>query len=517
MEQVLGSLGDVGAPIAAFLPTLAAALGILVGGWIVALLAAALVRGALRRTSLDEKIVASLGGHGEGSPAFDSAKAGGKLTFWTVMLFALMGFFQVLNLTVVTEPLSAALGVFTAYAPRVLGALALVALAWFVASVARRLIGMILDGSGLAARLDRMSGDVEAGTATATVSTSLGEAVYWLVWFLFLPGILGALAVEGLLRPVQNVVDQLLGFAPKLLGAAVIFAIGWFVARLVRNVLSNLLRAVGTDSLGERVGIASTHSLGGLSGLIGLVAYVLILVPVVVSALGALEMDAITDPATAMLGRMLEVLPSMFAAAVLLGLAFLVGRLVAELAQTALEGLGFDRMMSSIGLIRDPVAGTTASGLAARALHFGVMLFASMEAASLLGFGSLNSLLEQVAVFAGQLVLGVVIMAVALYLGGLAHDAIRGMNSALAPQLALAARVAILALAGAMALQQMNVGGEIITLAFGSTIGAVAVASAIAFGFGGREVARQYLERWTGTGSSVRASSSARMTPGTVE
>ncbi|TNF71604.1 MAG: hypothetical protein EP299_11375 [Acidobacteria bacterium] len=51
-------------------------------------------------------------------------------------------------------------------------------------------------------------------------------------------------------------------------------------------------------------------------------------------------------------------------------------------------------------------------------------------------------------------------------------------------------------LAGAMALRQMNVAEDIITIAFGLILGAAAVAAAIAFGVGGRDLARAQLESW---------------------
>jgi hypothetical protein len=60
----------------------------------------------------------------------------------------------------------------------------------------------------------------------------------------------------------------------------------------------------------------------------------------------------------------------------------------------------------------------------------------------------------------------------------------------------MSARIAILVLAGAMALGQLGVADEIITLAFGLTLGAIAVALAIAFGVGGRDLAARQLDRW---------------------
>ena len=56
--------------------------------------------------------------------------------------------------------------------------------------------------------------------------------------------------------------------------------------------------------------------------------------------------------------------------------------------------------------------------------------------------------------------------------------------------------VAVLVLATAMALRQMGLANEIITMAFALIVGSAAVAAAIAFGIGGREVAKHKLEEW---------------------
>ena len=62
--------------------------------------------------------------------------------------------------------------------------------------------------------------------------------------------------------------------------------------------------------------------------------------------------------------------------------------------------------------------------------------------------------------------------------------------------LAQITRVAILIFVGAMALGQMNVAPGIVNLAFGLLLGAVAVAIAISFGLGGRDVANEQLRSW---------------------
>ena len=53
-------------------------------------------------------------------------------------------------------------------------------------------------------------------------------------------------------------VTKIMGFVPNLLAGGVIFAIGYFVAKLVRNVLTNLVAAAGVDKLGTKLGLSST-------------------------------------------------------------------------------------------------------------------------------------------------------------------------------------------------------------------------------------------------------------------
>jgi hypothetical protein len=60
----------------------------------------------------------------------------------------------------------------------------------------------------------------------------------------------------------------------------------------------------------------------------------------------------------------------------------------------------------------------------------------------------------------------------------------------------MAARVSILILAGAIALTEMGLANQIITLAFGLLLAAFALAVALAFGLGGREIAGAQLEDW---------------------
>ena len=92
--------------------------------------------------------------------------------------------------------------------------------------------------------------------------------------------------------------------------------------------------------------------------------------------------------------------------------------------------------------------------------------------------------------------MGLLIFAIGLWLATLAARTIRTSGTQYPRLLALAAQVAILVLSGAMALRQMGIANEIINLAFGLLLGALAIAVALAFGLGGREVAAAQLAEW---------------------
>ena len=325
-----------------------------------------------------------------------------------------------------------------------------------------------------------------------SLTKTIGDVVYWLIFLLFLPAVLGALSLKGLLDPVQSMLDKLLGFLPNLLAAGVIGVVGWFVARVVRQIVTSLLAAAGADRLSERVGIAHP------SNVIGLIVYTLILIPVLIAALNALALEAVTQPASNMLNLILGAIPSIFAASVLVIIAYVLGKMVAGLITDLLKGVGFNTILIRLGIGKEPPAGkSTPSEIAGYLVLVAIMLFAILEASSLLGFESLSQLLREITVLGGHIVLGVIILGIGLYLANLASRTIQSSGTAQAGLLSGVARVAILLLTGSMAIRYMGLANEIVNLAFGLILGATAVAVAIAFGIGGRDIAARKLEEWT--------------------
>lgn len=473
-----------------FLPNLLAALAILAIGWVVAMIIAAVVRGVFKRTTIDNRIAGWIFGE-ERASSMEIGKGLSKLIFYTIMLFVLVAFFQALSLTIVTEPINSLLNQVFEYIPQLIGAGVLLLVAWVLASLLRLLVSKGLE----TAKVDERLGSEEDGPVPLTKSVS--DAVYWLVFLLFLPAILGALSLTGILDPIQGMLDKILDFLPNMITAAILLIVGWFVARLVQRIVSSLLAAIGLDSLGERVGLSAALGTTKLSALIGTIVYVFILIPIAISALNALKLDSITAPASAMLNQILGALPSIFAALVVLAISYAIARLISTLVTNLLMGVGFNKIFVTLGIAQEPDEGDRGSaGLVGSLVMLVIMLFASMEAANLLGFEFLSNLLSVFMEFGGHILLGLIILAIGIYLANIVANSVRSSQTAHANLLALVARVAILIFSGSMALNEMGLGNEIIVTAFSILLGAIGVALAIAFGMGGRDAAARQLEEW---------------------
>jgi hypothetical protein len=458
------------------------------------------------------------------------------------MLLVILGALQALGLTVITEPINQLLTNIFAYVPRILGAGVLLLIAWLVASLLRALVVRVLN----AVRLDERVGEqtriepaadaaqgatapgaaTEGGAATppantaqgatapppatvagqapgeqrTTIAQTLGEVVYWLVFLLFLPAILSALNLPGLTVPVANLVNRILTFLPNLAAAAIILLVGWFVARLVQRIVTGILASVGVDNLSERVGLASVLAPQRLSGIIGLLAFLLILLPTIVAALDALQIAALSVPATNMVNTILNWIPLFIGAGLVLVIAWVLGRVVSGIVANLLAGVGFDNILDRLGIAGAPQPGErTPSQLVGYAVLVGIMLLATIEAANAIGFTALATLVGAFTVLALRVVLGLIILAIGIFFANLVADAIKSSSVRQANLLAWVARVAILVLVGSFALAQLGLADAIVILAFAIPLAAVAIAAAIAFGVGGRDVARRELERWTAT------------------
>src|SRR5690606_40071249 len=124
-----------------------------------------------------------------------------------------------------------------------------------------------------------------------------------------------------------------------------------------------------------------------------------------------------------------------------------VGRIAGDLVARALAAAGFDRGLAALGVTGRPDAPApkrTPSMIAGQLVFAGILLFATIEAAGLLGFTALQVLLSSFLVLAGRVLLGLAIFGIGLYLADLAGRTVAASGATNARLLATAARVAVL-------------------------------------------------------------------------
>lgn len=138
------------------------------------------------------------------------------------------------------------------YAARVLGAAVMVLVAWVVSRLVRAAIGRVCGRAGLDERLQ------SPGFSQMLANVGVG-----LVWLFALPGLLETLELKGLLEPVNVMMSRIMGFLPNLVGAVVVFGIGFLVARIVRQIVTGMLRAAGSEKIAERMGLTVSLGEGG--------------------------------------------------------------------------------------------------------------------------------------------------------------------------------------------------------------------------------------------------------------
>lgn len=495
------------------------AIAILAIGWIVASIISGIVGKIFKKTNIDNKIAGWVTGSQEQAQNLPVEKWISSLVFWIIMIFVLIAFFDKLKLTAVSQPLNAFLTEITSFLPNVAAALIWLGIAWLVATIAKLAVSRGLKTFGLDDRLNQQVSDGQTENQVE-ISDTIANAIYWLIFLLFLPVILEALQLQIALQPVQNMVDQILQSLPRILKAVILAGVGWLLATVVKKVVTNLLAATGVDQMGSRFGMSQTTGSQNLSSIIGTVVYVLILIPVAIAALSALDIEAITTPAVAMLNDILTFIPKIFAATVILVVAYFVGRFVSDLITNLLTSIGFNNLFNWLGLSSTPPStrpstssdsdpnatviqgelttptAKTPSEIAGIVAFVGIILFATVSATQIMELEALTLIVNVVIYIAGRVLYGLVVLAIGLYLANLAYNLISSSGNSQARLLGQLARIGIIVLVSAMALQQMGIAPSIVNLAFGLFMGAMAVAIALAFGLGGRDIASSKIQEW---------------------
>ena len=393
------------------------------------------------------------------------------------------------------------------WGPKILIALLILIVTWAVARAVKWMLQKAIDRTPALRRHT-------TGGPTETVGHQLGTIAKLLIWLVGIMAALRFLGFAQILAPINALITEIFEFLPRLIGAGLLFFVGVIVARIVRQLVETVLIAANVDGLLARIGIGSSDGTvrtspdavppgaapgatrASIAKALGILAYAFIIIPIAIAAVNVLGIEAISGPATQMLNQIGSAIPRILAAALWIGIAFVAAKFLKTIIEAILPPTGFDDAIRSTGVL--PGAASP-SRIVANIAMIVIILAASIEAAKQLGGGTIAIFLAQVTELGGKVIFGTLIIVVGIFLARIVAGLV-GSGTGEGGFAQTIVRYAIVALFTAIGLTFMGLADAIVMMAFGLILGSAAVATAIAFGLGGRDAAARILSRWADIG-----------------
>lgn len=330
---------------------------------------------------------------------------------------------------------------------------------------------------------------------------SLGQIGSLLVWLFGLVAVLQVFTLNAVLSPVQRLLETVMDYLPNVVGAALIFFIGLIIAKIAKQLIETTISMVNFNSIGAKVRQAGPSSASAgqhegetaetseidsqkIGSMVGNLVFAVIIIVLGIAALQVLGISAISQPAEQMLTMILNAIPGIIAAVIILGIGYLIANFIGPVLESTLRGMGTDRVVSSMGIMRP---GNSASVIINRIAQIAIMVFFAVMAARALNFPEITRIFNEILALGGHVLFGGVIIAAGFVIAKIVAAAVGG------GVVSTVVRYATIALFVAMGLKYMGIADSIITLAFGSIVVGGALAAALAFGLGGREAASRVL------------------------
>jgi flagellar biosynthesis protein FliQ len=366
--------------------------------------------------------------------------------------------------------------------PGVLGALVVLIIGFIVAGIVKRVAKGLLSKTSID---DKLSSKM--GGSGFRLDSFIAKLLYYLVVIYTLIIVLDMLGVQNVLEPLQDMVSKFIGFLPNVIAAGIIGFAGYIIANIGSEATGFLSERL--ESFGGKVGLNSGSV--NLSSLVKQLVFILIFIPILIVALDTLNMDAISQPATKMLGQFLDAIPQIIAAVILLGVFYIAGKYITSILSDLLSNLGVDKYANQLGA-GDILGGTSVSKLIGNVIFFFIIFTGLIAAADKLGLEEVQTILRDIFDIGGKVFFGLIILLGGLLISNFAVKAVSNTSKWMGPVV----RFAIMGIFLAFALHTMGIAESIVNLAFGLTLGAIAVAFALSFGLGGREAAGKQMEHF---------------------
>lgn len=363
--------------------------------------------------------------------------------------------------------------------PGVVGAVVVLVIGWLFAILMRKVVHSLMKKTEWDERL--------LGNTIVDTNKFIANLVYYVLMLIILLIVLEMLGVSYVLDPIRNMLNEFLGFIPNILAGMAIIFIGYIIAKFI----SNLVKMAGSffDRLANNMGFKETDK---LVHFIQQVVFIVIFIPFIIQGLNALHLEAITNPANNVLHQMLDSVPNIIGAILIIAIFVVGGRFITSFVKDLLANVGIDKLVDKLQL-KTVLGKQKLSSIVANIIFFFMVFFGVISGVEMLGLDRLAEVLHTILNLSGNVLFGLIILVMGNFLSSIIYKSMNtSENNAFVAGIA---RVAIVGLFLAIALRTMGIANSIVELAFGLTLGAIAVAVALSYGLGGREAAGKHMEQ----------------------
>ena len=214
------------------------------------------------------------------------------------------------------------------------------------------------------------------------------------------------------------------------------------------------------------------------------------------------------------LGATVAWLPRLLAFILIVLVGWIVSALLARVVGTVLRTIKFNDIMARIGVggfLGRMRAGLDASAVVAGVVKWIIRFIVLLVAFDALGLPAISDVLRQFLIWLPNLVVALAVLVLAGIGARALGDLVRGTTSEAGfknpDTLANVAKTAVWIFAVVIAVNQVGIGEMLVNTLFTGAVASLALASGLAFGLGGRDLAARKLDDWY----EVKANSAERL------
>ncbi len=308
---------------------------------------------------------------------------------------------------------------------------------------------------------------------------SFSKLVYYFILLITVVAVLEILGLKYITQPFVDLLNEILVYIPNIIGASLILFLGILLAKISKEFIKSLLITIKVEEF------AKQYKLENLSGAIANFVYLIIILFVIMSSLNTLGITVISQPATQMIASILLTIPKIIAGLIIFGVIFFLGKLIAEATSKIVNDINIDEITNYLGITSEKLKFD-------KLVKYLILTFATLiglsQAFSYIDAKTLSLLTHQLLEIIFKVLVASIIVFSAVFIGKQIEDKVENKN------FGKGVRYLLTIMAIFLALPFIGISPEIIEIfVFTITLG-LGVAFALAFGLGGKDIAKEVLK-----------------------